>query len=211
MEIPVSDTAIEEVGAGPDKWLSQKERDALRFAQNKVPPYPPLATSLQARFFSMFLQGIDCSEIVRLNPGMSLGQLVTARVEGKWDEKRQEHIEKLLRDTALRLQQTTLEGIDFMAAQLAAVHKIEGDKIKRYLQTGDEKELGNFSIKDLVGYRQVLSIMKTLTGQDSAPQKHTGEILHKHEHSVPAANRGMTHGESKSIIEGVLVERRKLR
>lgn len=212
MEVPVTDATLAEVGVGPEKYLSPKERDALTFAQNKVPPYAPLASSLQARFFNMFLQGISCEEIVRLNPGMSLGQVVTARVEGKWDEKRQNHVETLLRETALRLQQTTLEGIDFITTALAAANKLEGDKIKKYLQTGDPKELGEFTVKNWGDYGKLLSLLKTLTGQDKAPQQqnHSGEIVHKHEHTtVPAANRGMNHGEARSVIEGTLVQRRK--
>jgi hypothetical protein len=71
--------------------------------------------------------------------------------------------------------------------------------------------LGEFVVKNWSDYSKLLAILKTLEGRDdpanAPPQKH--EHLHKHEHSVPAANRGMKHEEAKNIIEGVLVNRRK--
>lgn len=211
MEVPVTDAAIVEVGAGPEKYLTTRERGAYDFVRNMKPTPATLSTSLQVKLFTLFLQGIDCVEIARLNQGISLGQVIIARIEGRWDEKRQDHIEKLLRDTSLRLQQTTLEGIDFIAAQLAAVHKIEGDRIKRFLQSGDKADLGTFDISSWKSYKEVIEILKTLTGADKKTQQHSGEIIHKHEHTVPATNRGMVHSESRAIIEAELVSRKKPR
>lgn len=209
MEIPES--AITEVGSGPERFLTAKERDAWTMVQKRPAGFPPVGLHLQTKFFVLFIQGVSCEEIARLNPGIHLGQVISARMENKWDDKRQEHVEKLLQDTQMRLQQTTLEGIDFVSVQLAAVHKIEGDKIKRYLMTGDEKELGDLKIKNWSQYNSVLNILKALTGQDKPkPQQHTGEIVHKHEHSaIPAANRSMTTVEATSVIKTALENRKK--
>lgn len=209
METPAPDQALAEVIAGPEKFLTPKERDALHLAERRNPPYSQLSTHLKMKLFQLFLQGIDCAEIARINQGVALGQILLARVDERWDEKRQDHVEKLLHETQMRLQQTMVEGFDFVSLALAAVHKQEGDKIKKYLQTGDPKDLGDFGVSSWSAYSQVLNILQRLTGAPQAPpQKH--EHVHTHEHTaVPAANRGMKHEEAKNVIEGVLLNRRK--
>lgn len=210
MEIPES--AITEIGAGPERVLTEKERGALEFVRARPGQFPLVGTHLQQKLFALFIQGISCLEIARLNHPLHLGQVLTARLEFGWDERRQEHVESLLQATQMRVQQSMVEGIDFITASLASVYKIEGDKIKRYLMSGgDEKELGEFQIKNWSQLHAALNVFKTLTGQDKpAPQKHTGEIVHKHEHTIPAANRSMTTIEATSVIKSALANRKKV-
>lgn len=192
----------------PERFLSSRERAAYDFVVKMK--QPGVSPHTQAKFFALFLQGTDCAEIARLNPGFSLGQIVAARVEGRWDEHRQEHVESLLRETRMRLQQTTLEGIEFIAGQLAAARKLYGDKTKKFLQSGDPADLGGFSIHGWKAYREAVDILKTLTGGDKTEKKVSGEILHKHEvsQSAPTSNRAMSTTVASTAVEQALAKKK---
>ena len=206
--------------AGPQQALVAVEEPTLTDAERRLTPrelgayqftirhrMAKLSPDLQARLFALFIQGTDCVEIARLNPGITLGQIVEARVEGHWDEKRQEHLESLLGETRTRLQQITMESVEFLTNQIAAAHRLHGDKIKRYLQTGNPDDLGAFSIHGFKAYREAIELLKTLSGQDA--KKVSGEIKHIHESAspgipIPAVNRAMTPDEARATIKGVL-------
>jgi hypothetical protein len=196
VDVP-SDAIVEVDTTGPDRFLEPNERAALTvFHQRRQFSLSP---DTQAKLFSLFLNGVNCLEIVRLNRGISLGQVIAARVEGRWDEKRQQHVEDLLKETRQRIQQTTLESVDFVASQLAAAHKLYGDKVKKFLQTGDEADLGGFSISGWKTYREALELLKLVTGQDT--KKVQGEVKHTHTHEVAQpltpVNRPMTGDEAR--------------
>lgn len=204
MELPAdaADAIVEVAPSNPERLLNGQEKAALDVYHQRR--QPPLSPDMQARLFSLFLQGIDCMEIVRLNRGVSLGQVIAARVEGRWDEQRQDHLNALLKETRTRLQQTTLEAVDFVTTQLAAAHKLYGDRVKKFLQTGDEKDLGGFSIHGWKGYREAVDLLKTLTGQDA--KKHEHKHLHQTDPNqpLPSANRAMTPTEAKQAVKATL-------
>jgi hypothetical protein len=116
--------------------------------------------------FNLFLLGKTCEEIRRLNQQLQLGQIVAARVEGRWDERREEHLDQLLNATTQRVQQTTLETADFVCDILAVANREHGDRLRRYLQTGDDTELGDFRVTSLTTLKVAIETLQKLTGQD---------------------------------------------
>lgn len=153
--------------------------------------------------FGLFLQGTSCEDIVRLNKGLSLGQIVRARVDNDWDGKRQAHIEGLLTSTRERLQQITLESVEFVSMALAAAHKQFGDQFKRYLQTGNEQDLPPvMTITGLKSYKEAIELLKTLSGQDTKKNTHTGEVIHTHvvEQPLPRANKALSSEEASAAV-----------
>lgn len=204
MELSEEETALATVEPETERSsLSPRELAAYEFVvRHKIPPLSPVT---QAAMFEAYLNGIDCVEIARLNPGISLGQIVWARVDGTWDEKRQEHIESLLNSTRARLQQTHLESADFVMVQLAAAHKQYGDAAKKFLQTGDPKDLGTFGIHGPRQYKETIELLKTLTTPTKkGPEEHLHKHEHKHEVSIGAVNRPMTPGEARTSIKAAL-------
>lgn len=160
--------------------LSEKEQYAYRYWCNSN--QPAVAPSLNAKLFQLFLNGKGCEEILRLNNNLSLGQIVAARVDGKWDERRDDHLDALLAQTSLRVQQVTLETADFVCDLFAVANREHGDKLRRYLQTGNELELGDFRITSLHGFKQAIEILQKLTGQDrqtSTKVNIQGEVFHR--------------------------------
>jgi hypothetical protein len=201
---------VEPALTATERLLTGRELGALRWARGH--PQPKLSPDTQARLFALFLQNVDCIEIARLNKGLTLAQIVEARVDGYWDERRAEYQTALLKATADLVQQTTLESIQFVSLQIAAAHKQYGDQIKKYLQTGDVADLGSFSIHGFKQYREAVELLKTLTGADT--KKHSGEILHRHEFAgnqqpTVAPTRPMKSIEAKAVVQQALARKKE--
>lgn len=152
--------------------LTEKERsayDSYIKTDNRS-----ISTATQAQWFSLFLRGKSCFEIQRLNSGFHLGAVVKCRIEGDWDAKLQQYRESLFDGVREKLQQTELESIEFLSDMLAAAHKQHGDRIKRYLQTGNEAELGDMLISSVRAYKEVLELITKITGQER--QQHVQHV-----------------------------------
>jgi hypothetical protein len=143
---------------------------------------PPMAPSTQNAFFQLFLSGISCEEIVRINPGgFSLGAIVRARIENNWDEKRLEHQRGLVEKVRGNVQQTILETVEQLTLEMKVYNKLKRDKLLKYLQTGDEKHLEGLSIGSTKALKDVAEALLKLTGQDG--EKKTmigGTVEHRH-------------------------------
>jgi hypothetical protein len=126
----------------------------------------PLAPTVQAQLFNLYLNGSSCEEIQRLNPNFSLGMIARAKVDGLWDERREAHVRELLETVRERVQQVQLESVSFTADLLASANKMFGDRLKRYIQTGDPNELGDLKIDSLKQYKDAVDLLLKLTGQD---------------------------------------------
>lgn len=201
----MEENAQEIVPINPERMLNEHERTALTVFESNPSKYTPLGANLVDKYFRLFLQGISCSEIARINK-LYLGQVVHARVQHHWDEKRREHVEDLLRESMKQLQQTKAESFSMITALIASVNQKLGDLIKRRLQ-GEEVDLGEFEVNGVKGYKELLNVMKMITGED---QKQTAEVHHVHE-VVPGAaiDRPFTTVEARASIKAALAERKK--
>jgi hypothetical protein len=98
-----------------------------------------------------------------LNPLFPFGMLVQAKVEGLWDERRDAYIADVLADVPAKLRLTASEAVGFLSLQLQVAHKLQGEKLKRYLQTGDSKDLGDgFHIDSFKGYKSCIESLAKL-------------------------------------------------
>jgi hypothetical protein len=146
--------------------LTPEEREVLeRFKDEKGKPSISVALSL--KMFELYLNGSTCEEIVKVNNNQfSLGQVLEVRVRDGWDEKKDRYLADLYGGIVDKVRQTQMESVGFTADLLAVAHKQFGHKLKRYLQTGDEKELGPLSLNGLLQYQKAVDILMKLTGQD---------------------------------------------
>lgn len=131
----------------------------------------PLSPSLEAELFQLYLNGVGLEDIARLNKGLRLGAIARSAVEGDWYQKRRDYADSLLVSVVPRVQQIQAEAIVFAADLLAAAHKLHGQKIRRFLQTGDESELGDFKVSTIDQYRKGAELLLKLTGQDGKGPK----------------------------------------
>jgi hypothetical protein len=135
---------------------------------------PPLAPSLQAELFDAYLSGMSCEDLAKNNKGLRLGAIVRACEEGQWYEKRQEYVTRLLAGVRERAQQATASSVSFLAQALAMMEKKYGTKIARFLQTGDEADLGDLKDWGLHQYKQLMELFLKVTGQDGTKRVHIG-------------------------------------
>lgn len=109
---------------------------------------------------------------------MGLGAIVKARVDLGWDEKREVYLDLLHDSTKLKAGKTQLEAIDFATNFMSVYHKMFNDKFKKYLQTGNPADLGDFEHMSFKQYKDNVEMLLKLTGQDTKQQV-SGTITHK--------------------------------
>lgn len=132
---------------------------------------PPIDFSLQARFFTLFLNGTSCRKIAQLNPRFNLGQVVSARIEGKWDQKVQDYADELIEKSRARVLQVHLESIEMIGNAITAANLLNNQKFLTFIQTGNKDDLGELFPDSLYNYEKAVAILKALTQTD----KKTGE------------------------------------
>lgn len=159
--------------------LNLEEKETLRKYVDEVLPKGGgiAAPSLEAQFFQLFLEGYTSAEIQRLNPQYPLGMILHAQVRYEWDRKKEEYAVQLQQRIMEKLMKTQLESVNFVSDLLAASHKRYGEKVKRYIQTGDEKLLDGIEIASLMSYGKAIDTLYKLTGQDKdrAPKTPAGQ------------------------------------
>ncbi len=180
--------------------LTETERIGLA-AYRKQGSQMRLSADTQLRLYALFLAGHSCQEIQGLNKAFSLGQILTARLEGKWDQRRTEYLDSLFTTVRSRVQQATLESIGFITDQLAAVHKHYGEKAKRYLQSGDIKDFDGFGAEDIKGYKVLIESLQKITGTEKSPSEVNVTLpAGKGERDVNPEKRPMSSGQAAEIV-----------
>ena len=170
-------TPPQKVTAKTEIVFSSREEAALRVhMRNKE---PPLAPSAQAALFEGFLNGQSCEEMALLNRGWQLGAIVRACVEGDWHARKSQHLDSILHQVKSRVEQVQVESVLFTANLLAAANKKHGIALRKYLISGDEKDLDGLAINSLKAYKEAVELLMKLTGQDTPkPIKTIDQPLH---------------------------------
>ncbi len=125
---------------------------------------PMLSSSIAAQMFEQFLNGSTPTQISREWRGYQLGAIVRAAVDYSWHDKKAEYLEHLHTNDVERSKQTAAESVEFTSTLLAVAHKRWGEKLRRYLATGDTSELDGFEIRSIDQYRKVIQTFLELTG-----------------------------------------------
>jgi hypothetical protein len=187
---PINVALVEKQDEDPNLfWLSDSEKYALKyfranFQKGEAHTFP-LSVDSQIELFELYLNGRSLSEIRQANPKFSLGQIVDSAVVGDWQQKKQEYLETLLQNAKSRLQQISCESVRFLSDQMAVAHKIQGEKLQKYLQTGNEDDLGEFGIKNLRQYKEAAELLVRVTGQDKISTVNVqGEVKHSGNEAV---------------------------
>ena len=190
-------------------YLTEKEARELRF--HVKTKQPSLGVKKAEELQNLFNRGYSCQEISEHNKGISLGQVVRARADFDWDNKRQEYIINLMREAKPTLQATQYEALRFLTDAMAVHHKMWGEKFRKYLQTGTESELAGFELSGRQ-YKEMFEMLLKATGQDKSI------IIHEHKGSVDVVqkaailvpmDRPIEAGESRNVLKQ-LIEGKKL-
>jgi hypothetical protein len=126
-----------------------------------------LTPEAAARFFELYLNGSDCKEIQRLNRAFPLGMILDAKVRFKWTEKRDSYSVELQSRILDKVRKAQLETTELITDLLVATKKRYGDKLKKYIQTGNDQDLDNvLNIDSLKELLKVSEGLLKITGQD---------------------------------------------
>lgn len=188
MPIPSKEDRVRQI-------LTPKERAAYYQAQKNL----PLSPSKQCSLFELFLNGQSTEAIANQNK-MPLGEVVRARIDWDWDQRKDEHVAYLLGSVRDRVRQIQLESISFSADLLSAAHKLHGGKIRAYIQSGNEEDLGDLKITNLKAYKDAVELLMKLTGQDkevTSVTVNTPEITDK----VATSNGTWTQEQAAEVLK----------
>jgi hypothetical protein len=127
----------------------------------------PLAPATAAQFLELYLNGCNAQEIQRLNKPFKLGQILDAQIRYKWSEQRDKLSMDLQARAVENVRKAQLDATELMSNMLVAANKQHGDKLKKYIQSGDEKDLdGSLNIVSLQSLLKVTEGLLKITGQD---------------------------------------------
>lgn len=203
----------------PLNWLDSAERYAFNYFTSKLRSGSsdsyPIAPSVAEQLLELYLQGRTLAEIRKLNRQFSMGQIVHAAVEGCWNLQRDAYAALTVARAKARAVLAAAEGVELAADIMAALKRLHGDNIARYIQTQDPIHLGSAtSYATIKQLKEISEVLMKLTGQE---QKKTigGTVEVKHSGSittipispiqvVPQADA------AKVLAEWAAVEKRKL-
>ena len=127
----------------------------------------PLSPDTSAKFFELYITGTNCYDIWKINKPFPYPAILDARVKFAWDKQRDEYSIRLQSEIRNKVAQAQLEAADLMSDMLLAAKKKSSHKLKRYLQSGDEKELeGAMGIENLGAFQRIIDGLMKVTGQD---------------------------------------------
>ena len=151
-----------------------------------------LSPDVNKRLYELYLNGLSIQNIMELNPGFNSGQIVKARVDGRWDERKSKYLGEILGDVPARMRQLAAESLGFMSLLLNVAHKEHGLSLRKYLQTGNPKDLGEFRITNFKQYQAVIDSVSTLleAGKGRGPE------------ATPLVNVNVSAGASVSVDDG---------
>lgn len=138
----------------------------------------PLSPDTAAKLFELFLNGSDINEIHRLNKNFPYEAILWARIKYDWDKLKDEYAFNLTNQVAQKVIKASLETTSLLTDMLAVAHKKHGDKLKKFLQTGDESDLGDaLSIDTIHGLLKAVEGLQKVTGQDRTHNINKKEVV----------------------------------
>ena len=166
---PVVDIVpVESAPADPKDLLPPEEREILTTYEELVlakDPSRSLASSTAEKFFSLYIHGYNCKEIHEINSSFPIGMIIHAKVKFRWDQRRDEHVQELMGRVREKVMLTQLESAHYLTDVLSAVHKLHGQKVKKFMQTGNEEDLKGVDLGTQYNYARTFDMISKLTGQ----------------------------------------------
>lgn len=171
---------------------------------------PELALSVAQKFFELYLHGNSVDEIHRLNSAFPKSAIQWVRFKYNWDKLKNEHMIKLHESTMQKVMKAQLDATSLIADTLSVASKRHGDKLKKYIQNGNESDLTALDIKSLKDLMKASEALQKITGQD----KNQTHFIKKEETlnvnvTTSDENKNYTSETSARILEAIAAEKRK--
>ena len=167
--------SIEEIEEDLVRNFTEKEREILAETEDKGAK--PVSPGMSAQMLELFMESYSCAEIAKMNKdkGLTEGDILVCRKKYKWDEQKEQYAVDLNRQVREKLIKSKLEAIEFLTNTLAITHKVNNEKIKKYLQTGKEEDLPEDIswAKNPNAYRTLWETIQKITGEDRVQKQET--------------------------------------
>lgn len=187
--------------------------DDERRAYNTALLHDPLSPTKAAPMCRLYLQGYTTQEIAKLNPSMgTLGfpLIVRAKVDFDWQGQREMLGKNLMDGCRIAVEKTTLEAIRLATDGMAAFHLLVGDKFKKFLQSGNPDDLGEWKDFSFDKYRKMIELVVTLTGRAATlPQNHQVDVSVRVDNAKTVEGQRVTPTDAAQMIEMLLSEEKK--
>ena len=127
-----------------------------------------LAPDTAAKFFELYLNGSTVEEIHRLNKAFPIEAIHLARVKYGWDMAKDTYVMDLQASIRQKVMKAQMESTALLTDVLSAAYRMHGDKLKKYLQTGDESSVkGVFGVESIAQLLKVVDSLQKITGQSN--------------------------------------------
>lgn len=187
---------------------SQNEAEEFKAYQEwKLTGKLPIPLEVALKMYELYLNYYEINEIYRINGGkFPLGQIVDAKLRYEWDKMREKQISIMHSNITDRVIKTKNDSIVQVSDFIAAFHKRWGDKLRQYLQTGDEQLVEDLGLNNLKNYKELVSMLQTLTSETGKKAdkkvKVEGTVTHVHEKSVKGEITGKSSFDLLNEIDG---------
>lgn len=164
-------------------YFTQRESE-LYLAQEST-GFKPIAPSLAANLYQLFLEGYSCKQIASQGKGLDEGDILNLRRKYKWDEERSQYVSDLMNQVQDKVAKAKMESVEFLTNQLSAIHKASREQTLKYLMTGNPDDMPKEFIK-MGGYKQIVEILQKVTGEERMTKvetKNQSTVVVKHEGS----------------------------
>lgn len=126
----------------------------------------PIAPTLSAQMFALYLEGYSCSEIAKQNKPFSEGDILFCRKKFSWDDEKDRYAFDLQKQMRDKLVKTKFEAIEFLTNKLTVIHKAAREQTLRYMQTGKAEDLPKDWELTPSGYKAIFETIQKVTGED---------------------------------------------
>jgi hypothetical protein len=174
----------------------------------------PLSISTAMAFFELYLNGYNVQEIHRLNSAFPVGAIYWAKVQHDWDAKKDTILNEMVQTVREKVLKAQLETTGLMSDILIATNKRYRDRIKKYLQTGDEKMFDeSLNINSIQSLLKLSEGLLRLTGQDNKKDKNDKPININvntgSSDSITVPTNQLTPEEASAILETLASSKRR--
>jgi hypothetical protein len=101
--------------------------------------------------------------------------------------------------TRMTAEKATLESIQFLSDGMAAFHKLVGAKFRRYLQTGNQEDLGEFSVMSFKTYKDMVAMFQSHVNPEKGEQR--VNLVVSQEKEEEAKDQLQTADDAASILD----------
>lgn len=169
-----------------------------------------LAPDRSARFFELFLNGSTTREIHEYNKAYPYDSIVWARIKERWDQQKDEYVRQLQIGIKDKLIKAKLETAGLMADVLAVAKKQQGEKLKKYLSTGDESHLkDSIAVDSLFTLQKAIDALAKITGEDRNIKVTKEEKLDVSVTVGDAGTEGLSAAAAAEVLAIVAADKRK--